>query len=79
MGISGDDLVFLLFLIQVYSYRVDKTRSNEFGYSYEGNDGEGELLIGEIAYNDNSVNDCGTLRNEPMTSKNDQIEKLKAE
>lgn len=74
-----DDLVFLLFLIQVYSYRVDKTRSNEFGYSYEGNDGEGELFKRVIAYNDNSVNDCSTLRNESTTSKNDQIEKLKAE
>ena len=30
-----DDVVFLLFLIQVYIYRVDKTRTNEFGYAYE--------------------------------------------
>ncbi|VEU44568.1 unnamed protein product [Pseudo-nitzschia multistriata] len=29
-----DDVVFLCFLGQVYMYRVDKTRSNEFGYSY---------------------------------------------
>ena len=74
-----DDLVFVLFLLQIYSYRVDKTRSNEFGYSYEVNDGEEELMIDQIAYNENSVNDCGTLRNEPATSKNDQIKKLKAE
>lgn len=30
-----DDVVFVLFLVQVYIYRVDKTRTNEFGYSYE--------------------------------------------
>ena len=30
-----DDVVFLVFLLQVYWYRVDKTRRNEFGYSYE--------------------------------------------
>jgi hypothetical protein len=30
-----DDVVFLAFLVQVYIYRVDKTRTNEFGYSYE--------------------------------------------
>jgi hypothetical protein len=30
-----DDVVFLLLLVQVYIYRVDKTRTNEFGYSYE--------------------------------------------
>lgn len=30
-----DDVVFLIFLIQAYIYRVDKTRANEFGYAYE--------------------------------------------
>jgi hypothetical protein len=30
-----DDVVFILLLVQVYIYRVDKTRTNEFGYSYE--------------------------------------------
>jgi hypothetical protein len=30
-----DDVVFVMFLVQVYLYRVDKTRTNEFGYSYE--------------------------------------------
>ena len=33
-----DDVVFLIFLVQVYLYRVDKTRTNEFGYSYEESD-----------------------------------------
>jgi hypothetical protein len=33
-----DDVVFLLFLVQVYIYRVDKTRTNEFGFSYEAGD-----------------------------------------
>jgi hypothetical protein len=30
-----DDAVFVMFLVQVYLYRVDKTRPNEFGYAYE--------------------------------------------
>ena len=30
-----DDVVFVIFLFQVYMYRVDKTRTNEYGYSYE--------------------------------------------
>lgn len=29
-----DDIVFFIFLIQAYIYRVDKSRCNEFGYSY---------------------------------------------
>ena len=30
-----DDFVFLLFLVQVYLYKVDKTRTNEYGYAFE--------------------------------------------
>ena len=30
-----DDFIFLLFLIQVYLYKVDKTRTNEYGYAFE--------------------------------------------
>lgn len=30
-----DDLVFVIFLSQAYMYRVDKTRTNEFGFAYE--------------------------------------------
>lgn len=30
-----DDVVFLMFLFQFYIYRVDKTRVNEYGYSYQ--------------------------------------------
>jgi hypothetical protein len=29
-----DDVVFIMFLVQVYMYRVDKSRPNEFGYAY---------------------------------------------
>lgn len=36
-----DDAVFVLFLIQAYIYRVDKSRANEFGYAYE-DDSRGE-------------------------------------
>ena len=35
-----DDVVFFILLFQVYMYRVDKTRTNEFGYSY-GEEEEG--------------------------------------
>jgi hypothetical protein len=31
-----DDVVFVCFLGQAYLYRVDKSRSNEFGYAYDG-------------------------------------------
>lgn len=30
-----DDIVFFIFLFQAYIYRVDKSRCNEFGYSYK--------------------------------------------
>ena len=42
-----DDAVFLVFLVQAYIYRVDKTRANEYGYSYEntGDEHEGEERI----------------------------------
>jgi hypothetical protein len=35
-----DDVVFGVFLVQAYVYRVDKTRANEFGYSYENEETE---------------------------------------
>ena len=37
-----DDIVFVVFLVQAYRYRVDKTRANEFGFSYEQDD---ELIL----------------------------------
>ena len=33
-----DDVVFFIFLIQAYIYRVDKKRANEYGYAYENED-----------------------------------------
>ncbi|CAJ1960989.1 unnamed protein product [Cylindrotheca closterium] len=30
-----DDVVFIMFLVQVYLYKVDKSRVNEFGYAFE--------------------------------------------
>jgi hypothetical protein len=42
-----DDVVFVVFLVQVYIYRVDKTRTNEFGYSYE-NEQESEAVNQEL-------------------------------
>jgi hypothetical protein len=73
-----DDFVFLIFLVQVYLYRVDKSRSNEFGYTYDDEDGEGKLLTDEMTLSDNSVSDCCTNENESATSTNN-IEKLKTE
>jgi hypothetical protein len=37
-----DDVVFVMLLVQVYVYRVDKSRTNEFGYSYNERDDEGK-------------------------------------
>jgi len=33
-----DDVVFVIFLVQAYMYRVDKMRVNEYGYAYEEED-----------------------------------------
>jgi hypothetical protein len=74
-----DDVVFVIFLVQVYVYRVDKTRSNEFGYSYE-DDGEGKLFTSEETQRDHSASACSHNGNEPSTStNNNHTEKLKAE
>jgi hypothetical protein len=37
-----DDLVFFIYLYQRWIYPVDKTRANEYGYSYEKGDTEKE-------------------------------------
>jgi hypothetical protein len=52
-----DDVVFLMFLVQAYLYRVDKTRSNEFGYSYQDESGEDEdkSKEKEINYDDREL------------------------
>ena len=68
-----DDLVFVVFLIQVYLYRVDKNRTNEFGYSYEDENADGQLAIG-----DNKTNDDCVDGNESITT-DCQIGKVKIE
>ena len=68
-----DDLVFVIFLIQVYLYRVDKNRTNEFGYSYEDENADGKLAIG-----DNKTNDDCVDGNESITT-DCQIGKVKIE
>merc|ERR1711871_569052 len=35
-----DDMVFFVFLYQLYLYPVDKKRVNEFGYTYEDEEGD---------------------------------------
>ena len=35
-----DDLVFFIYLYQRWIYPVDKTRTNEFGYSYDKEEAE---------------------------------------
>ena len=50
-----DDVVFVMFLVQAYIYRVDKARTNEFGYSYENDDAameEKEELIDDESVKD---------------------------
>lgn len=37
-----DDLVFCVFLVQAFLYRVDRSRANEFGYAY------GEVVDGDM-------------------------------
>ena len=38
MSCFRDDIVFAVFLYQRWVYRVDKSRRNEFGHSFEGDD-----------------------------------------
>ena len=50
-----DHVVFVMFLVQAYIYRVDKARTNEFGYSYENDDAameEKEELIDDESVKD---------------------------
>lgn len=47
-----DDVVFLMFLGQVYLYRVDKSRTNEFGYAYEDGDARDGMNDGDAAVAD---------------------------
>ena len=44
-----DDVVFLLFLVQVYLYRVDKSRTNEYGYSYAEEDGDQNEFMEDLS------------------------------
>jgi len=44
----SDDVIFLMFLIQVYLYRVDKSRTNEFGYAYDDS-AENQIGPGNIS------------------------------
>jgi hypothetical protein len=62
-----DDVVFLLLLVQVYQYRVDKTRTNEFGYSYEEEPKTEELT------------DANQIEHEKARSETNQIEHEKAD
>ena len=43
LSVFRDDIIFLIYLYQRWIYRVDKTRTNEFGYS----EAEPEKLAGE--------------------------------
>lgn len=51
-----DDVVFFIFLIQAYIYRVDKKRANEYGYAYENeNEKQKERAIDEITGNNDHI------------------------
>mmetsp|Transcript_2993 Transcript_2993/g.7171 ORF Transcript_2993/g.7171 Transcript_2993/m.7171 type:complete len:660 (+) Transcript_2993:50-2029(+) len=78
-----DDVVFLCFLVQVYIYRVDKTRSNEFGYSYE-EEGHDSIDTNKpyqcVAEEKCKVHSTGISNvDEPAPSVNNETSKLKAE
>lgn len=47
-----DDVIFLMLLAQVYLYRVDKSRTNEFGYSYDNDENHHDKVEGEEAHSD---------------------------
>jgi len=72
-----DDFVLLLFLIQVYLYRVDKTRSNEFGYSYEIEKENGDKLKESEINHDNIMGICSSGDKESTAATNEKYEKLK--
>mmetsp|Transcript_5270 Transcript_5270/g.10056 ORF Transcript_5270/g.10056 Transcript_5270/m.10056 type:complete len:665 (+) Transcript_5270:102-2096(+) len=42
-----DDVVFFVFLIQAYLYRVDKSRTNEFGYAYDDDGDDDDHVVQE--------------------------------
>jgi hypothetical protein len=44
-----DDIVFFVFLYQRYLYKVDHTRADEFGYTYEDNTQDAALPAGAAA------------------------------
>ena len=50
-----DDIVFIIFLIQAYIYRVDKKRANEFGYVYEVEEKKGNLLENQEHSNNDDI------------------------
>ena len=47
-----DDIVFVGFLIQAYIYRVDKSRTNEFGFAYDGEEEETKVAKEECRQDD---------------------------
>jgi hypothetical protein len=47
-----DDVVFVGFLIQAYVYRVDKSRTNEFGFAYDDEEEETKGAIEECRQDD---------------------------
>jgi len=46
MSCFRDDIVFAVFLYQRWVYRVDKSRRNEFGHSFEGDDASAASAAG---------------------------------
>ena len=59
-----DDVVFVIFILQAYIYRVDKSRINEFGYAYEDADAAADAVAVAVAgrferkiYDDSNVED----------------------
>ena len=57
-----DDVVFIMFLVQAYIYRVDKSRANEYGYAYEDSKVDDTKAADANAVDAAKVTDTATRR-----------------
>jgi hypothetical protein len=73
-----DDVVFFVFLIQAYLYRVDKSRTNEFGYAYDGGDNNKNVIaVQDLAGHDVHQEDSsGSGANHDVQQNQEQQQQL---
>jgi len=68
-----DDVVFVVFLVQAYIYRVDKSRANEFGYAYTEEEDK-EKVKDKEKEGLNAAIDAGTTESEGRGNGGDGIQ-----